>query len=47
MRKRLKRKKHSCALCKPHKMYGACRWSSKELDALKRIEKELSEILKV
>lgn len=38
-RKRLKRKRRSCALCKPHKMKGAVRWKPKELAALKRFER--------
>jgi hypothetical protein len=41
MRKRLKKKKRSCALCKPHKMRGTGRWSVKDNDALKRAEKEI------
>jgi len=45
MRKRTKRKKHSCTLCKPHKMGGSCRWSEKDLDALKIWEKEKHEML--
>ena len=40
MRKRLKMKKHSCAMCKPHKMGGDVRWKPKELQALKQFEKE-------
>lgn len=38
MRKRLKRKKKSCAMCKPHKMNGANRWKPKEEQALKEFE---------
>lgn len=41
MRKRMKRKKRSCALCKPHKMCGKCRWPVRELDAIKRSEREI------
>jgi len=39
MRKRLKLKKRSCALCKPHKMHWATRWKPKELAALKEFER--------
>jgi len=46
MRKRMKMKKHSCALCKAHKMGGACRWSMKELDRLKRSESEILKMLR-
>lgn len=38
MRKRLKLKKHSCALCKPHKMRGANRWDARDLSRLKEFE---------
>ena len=38
MRKRFKIKKHSCALCKPNKMGGACRWKAKEFSLLKEFE---------
>ena len=41
MRKRLKRKKRSCALCKPHKMGGENRWKPKELARLKEAESEV------
>jgi hypothetical protein len=40
MRKRLKNKKRSCALCKPNKTGHSCRWSSKELSKLKAFEEE-------
>ena len=40
MRKRLKVKRRSCAMCKPHKMGGAKRWKPKDLEELKRFEKE-------
>ena len=39
MRKRLKKKKRSCAMCKPHKMAKAVRWKPDELDRLKRFER--------
>jgi len=41
MRKRLKRKLRSCALCKPYKMGGENRWNPKELAVLKRAEAEI------
>ncbi len=40
MRKRFKMKKHSCGLCKPHKVGGANRWNAKELVLLKIYERE-------
>jgi len=43
MRKQLKKKKRSCALCKPFKMAKANRWSLKDKDALKRDEAEIRE----
>lgn len=39
MRKRLKKKKHSCAMCKAHKMHGSNRWKSKDEFLLKQFEK--------
>jgi len=39
MRKSLKRKLRSCALCKPHKMGGAPRWKNRDLQALREAEK--------
>jgi hypothetical protein len=41
MRKRLKRKRRSCALCKPHKMGGENRWKAKEFARLKEAESEV------
>jgi hypothetical protein len=41
MRKRLKKKRRSCALCKPHKMAKAGRWKAAELDRLASDEKEM------
>jgi hypothetical protein len=41
MRKRLKRKRHSCALCKPHKTGGSNRWKAKDLSLLKLAEREI------
>ena len=40
MRKRLKLKNRSCSLCKPFKMRGANRWKLKDLEALKRFERD-------
>jgi len=39
MRKRLKKKKRSCPLCKPHKMGGVNRWKAKELGKIKEFER--------
>ena len=39
MRKRSKNKRHSCAMCKPHKMGGANRWKPKDEMLLKEFEK--------
>lgn len=39
MRKRYKKKKHSCKMCKPHKMGLDIRWKNKELAKLKEFEK--------
>lgn len=39
MRKRLKKKLRSCAMCKPHKMHGTNRWKPKELAKLQESEK--------
>jgi hypothetical protein len=41
MRKRLKRKRRSCALCKPYKMGGENRWKPKEFARLKQTESEI------
>lgn len=40
MRKRSKRKRRSCSLCKPHKMGGDNRWKPKEEAKLREFEKE-------
>ncbi len=40
MRKRIKIKNHSCALCKPHKTGHQNRWKSKYLEGLEIFEKE-------
>ena len=47
MRKRLKRKKRSCALCKPHKMGGANRWKAREFGEIKEFEKIKNQIIKI
>jgi len=44
MRKRFKKKKRSCALCKPHKVGWDKRYKTKDLDKLERAEKEIREI---
>lgn len=46
MRKRLKQKKKSCTMCKPHKMHWSNRWNTKEEFKLKLAEKEIKEALK-
>lgn len=43
MRKRYKKKKRSCPLCKPHKTKGEKRWKPGEEERLKRAEKEIRE----
>lgn len=40
MRKALKLKRRSCAMCKPHKMRGQNRWKSRERMLLREFEKE-------
>lgn len=40
MRKRLKLKRRSCAMCKPHKMRGENRWKVREQMLLREFEKE-------
>ena len=44
MRKRLKKKLRSCAMCKPHKRRWANRWNSKEESKLKEFEQTKKEI---
>lgn len=41
MRKRLKKKLRSCALCKPHKMGWDNRWKPKDAALLGDAEKEM------
>lgn len=43
MGKVYKRKRHSCKLCKPHKMGWEKRYTKKEQDKRKRMEKESNE----
>ncbi len=45
MRKRLKNKRRSCPLCKPHKTKGANRWKAKEFTRLKEFEQQKREKL--
>ncbi len=45
MRKKYKKKRHSCSLCKPHKTGGAIRWKEKEHALLRELEKESRSIL--
>jgi len=47
VRKRLRSKRRSCPLCKPNKTGHSCRWSDKELEYLRRWEKEKTNYLKV
>lgn len=44
MRKRLKLKKRSCSLCKPHKMHISNRWKAKELQGIELAEKEIKDV---
>ena len=44
MRKRIKKKKRSCPLCKPHKTGGANRWNVKEHDRLERAERQMKDV---
>jgi len=45
MRKSLKKKKHSCGLCKPHKLGLSNRWKEKDFVAMKSFEKEKREVI--
>ena len=47
MRKRLKKKKRSCALCKPHKMGKAMRWKAADFNRLSNDEKEIRKALRL
>ena len=44
MRKQLKNKRRSCALCKPNKTGHASRWTIREKDDRRRAEKLIKEI---
>jgi hypothetical protein len=39
--KRQKQKRHSCKLCKPHKMGWSGRWKPREREALERSGREI------
>jgi hypothetical protein len=41
MRKRMKLKKRSCPMCKPHKMGHDCRWKPKEMQAIRLAEQAI------
>jgi hypothetical protein len=45
MRKRYKKKQHSCRLCKPHKMGMEKRWNNKELALLQAFEEEKKNVV--
>lgn len=47
MRKRFKKKKLSCGLCKPNKTNGEVRWKAKEFLMLKDFEKQKSHFTKL
>ena len=40
MRKQFKQKKHSCGLCKPHKVGWCSRWKAKDAALLREFERE-------
>jgi hypothetical protein len=42
MRKRLKKKLRSCALCKPHKMGWDNRWKPRDESLLREAEQEIA-----
>jgi len=46
VRKRFKVKRHSCPICKPHKMRWAKRWKRKELSGLEESEKAILSAVK-
>lgn len=41
MRKRMKRKRRACRICKGHKRAQWVRWRGRDLDALRRSEREM------
>ncbi len=43
MRKMYKNKKCCCALCKPHKRSGDCRWKRQDKVAIKRFARAVAE----
>lgn len=45
MRKRLKKKKRSCPLCKPHKMKWTNRWKTKEFARIRDFEEKKNAII--
>ena len=45
MRKRLKKKKRSCPLCKPHKTGGSNRWKAKDEARLKCDERDIRSLM--
>lgn len=46
MRKQLKKKKHSCRSCKPHKMGISNRWKPHVLQQMKLDNKEIKKYFK-
>jgi hypothetical protein len=42
MRKTYKNKLRSCPLCKPHKRNAAKRWKTRDMDILRRTEKQIA-----
>ena len=42
MRKAYKNKARSCPLCKPHKRKQATRWKPKDVDVIRRSEKQIA-----
>lgn len=42
MRKRYRKKRRSCALCKPNKMAGSKRWKPRDEVLLKEFERRLN-----
>jgi hypothetical protein len=42
MRKAYKKKRRSCALCKAHKRQAAKRWKPRDMDIIRRAEKQIA-----
>ena len=42
MRKAYKNKRRSCALCKPYKHHAAKRWKPRDMDIIRRAEKQIA-----